>query len=147
MAWATDASQQSKVLVIVTLVHTSDESSQAHCFKQMIPNKRFQTTDANQQAEVLVPVSLIVSTSEPFHSHVGVPALENIERFFVPVPISIQAIPILLDIETVCTRRFGRKRRPVKPRSISPRKASEGKDKGNGKGKGKGEIEAKSSDQ
>ena len=52
------------------------------------------------QRRLLVPVALIVSTSEPFHSHVGVRALENMERVFVPVPISIQAIPILLDIET-----------------------------------------------
>ena len=35
------------------------------------------------QRRLLVPVALIVSTSEPFHSHVGVRALENMERVFV----------------------------------------------------------------
>ena len=35
------------------------------------------------QRRLLVPVALIVSTSEPFHSHIGVRALENMERVFV----------------------------------------------------------------
>ena len=114
VAWATDASQQSKVLVMVTLVHTSNESSQAHCFKQMIANKRFQTTEPNQQAEVLVPVALIVSTSEPLHSHVGVRALENMERVFVSL-YQFQFKPSLfcsISKQDGCTSRFGRKRRP-----------------------------------
>ena len=46
------------------------------------------------QRRLLVPVALIVSTSEPFHSHVGVRALENMERVFVS-PYQFQFKPSL----------------------------------------------------